>query len=135
MPQDCEAADQFRRLGVAAARHLAGSAAAIAEEVVDRARKVGKQTRKARGTDPVSDLAIDALRKEIDHCCELGDRVIDQARRRVLQGEQVPTAEKIYSIFETHTDLIKRGKVQTPIEFGHKVFLAGRDWPVKPVTR
>jgi hypothetical protein len=32
----------------------------------------------------------------------------------VLRGEQVPTAEKIYSIFETHTDLIKRGKVQTP---------------------
>jgi transposase, IS5 family len=49
--------------------------------------------------------------------------VIDQLRG-VLNGEQVPTAEKIYSIFEPHTDLIKRGKVQTPIEFGHKVFLA-----------
>jgi hypothetical protein len=32
--------------------------------------------------------------------------------------------EKIYSIFEPHTDLIKRGKVRTPVEFGHKVFLA-----------
>jgi len=42
----------------------------------------------------------------------------------VLDGEQVPTAEKIYSIFEPHTDLIKRGKVKTPVEFGHKVFLA-----------
>jgi hypothetical protein len=31
---------------------------------------------------------------------------------------------KIYSIFEPHTDLIKRGKVRTPVEFGHKVFLA-----------
>ena len=51
-------------------------------------------------------------------------RVIDQARRRVLYGEQVATDEKIYSIFEPHTDLIKRGKVRTPIEFGHKVFLA-----------
>ena len=50
--------------------------------------------------------------------------MIDQARRRVLEGEQVPNAEKIYSIFEPHTDLIKRGKVRTPIEFGHKVFLA-----------
>ena len=49
--------------------------------------------------------------------------MIDQARRRVLDGEQVP-AEKIYSIFEPHTDLIKRGKVRAPIEFGHKVFLA-----------
>jgi transposase, IS5 family len=96
----------------------------VTEEVVNSAQKVVEQTRKARGKDLVADLAIPALRKEIDHYCELGDRVIDQARRRVLQGEQVPTAEKIYSIFETHTDLIKRGKMQTPIEFGHKVFLA-----------
>jgi transposase, IS5 family len=42
----------------------------------------------------------------------------------VLKEEQVPPDEKIYSIFETHTDLIKRGKVQKPIEFGHKIFLA-----------
>jgi transposase, IS5 family len=36
----------------------------------------------------------------------------------------VPTSEKIYSIFEPDTDLIKRGKVRMPVEFGHKVFLA-----------
>jgi predicted transcriptional regulator len=51
-------------------------------------------------------------------------QVVDQARRRVLDGEQVTNAEKIYSIFKPHTDLIKRGKVRTPVEFGHKVFLA-----------
>src|SRR6267143_1054875 len=96
----------------------------VTEEVVNSARKVVEQTRKARRKDLVADMTIGELRKEIDHYCELGDRVIDQARRRVLQGEQVPNAEKIYSIFETHTDLIKRGKVQTPMEFGHKVFLA-----------
>jgi IS5 family transposase len=96
----------------------------ITEEVVNSARKVLQQTRKARGKDLVADLTIAELRKEIAHYCELGDPVIDQARRRVLQAEQVPNAEKIYSIFETHTDLIKRGKVLTPVEFGHKVFLA-----------
>jgi hypothetical protein len=96
----------------------------ITEEVVNSARKVLQQTRRARGKDVLSDLAIGELRKEIDHYGELGNRVIDQACRRVLQGEQVPTAEKIYSLFETHTDLIKRGKVLTPVEFGHKVFLA-----------
>src|SRR5205823_2938614 len=96
----------------------------VTEEVVDSAQRVVAQTRKARGKNLVADLAIGELRKEIDHYCELGERVIDQARRRVLEGEQVPNAEKIYSIFEAHTDLIKRGKVQTPLEFGHKVFLA-----------
>ena len=90
----------------------------VTEEVVNDARKV------VDGKNLVAEIAIPELRKEIVHYCELGDRVIDQARRRVLLGEQVPTGEKIYSIFETHTDLIKRGKVQTPIEFGHKVFLA-----------
>ena len=96
----------------------------IADEVVDSARTVIESTQKARGKDPIADMAADVLRKEIEHYCDLGSRVIGQARRRVLDGEQVPTAEKIYSIFEPHTDLIKRGKVQTPIEFGHKVFLA-----------
>ena len=96
----------------------------IAEEVVESARTALRQTAKTHGKDTIAELAIAEARKEIEHFCDLGARVIDQARRRVLDGEQVPTAEKIYSIFEPHTDLIKRGKVQTPIEFGHKVFLA-----------
>lgn len=94
----------------------------ITEEVVESARAALQQTRKTRGKDMIADLAIVETRKEIEHFCSLGARVIDQSRRRVLNGEQVPAGE--YSIFEPHTDLIKRGKVQTPIEFGHKVFLA-----------
>src|SRR5438552_18068132 len=73
---------------------------AITEEVVNSARKVLQQTRKARGKNLVANLTIAGLRKEIAHYCELGDPVIDQTRRRVLQGDQVPNAEKIYSIFE-----------------------------------
>src|SRR6266850_6158171 len=96
----------------------------IAEEVVVCAGSALRDPRKARGKDLFSDLAIEGLRQEIDHYCGLAGRVIDQARRRVIEGEQVPNAEKIYSIFESHTDLIKRGKVQTPVEFGHKVLLA-----------
>jgi IS5 family transposase len=96
----------------------------ITEGVVESARGVLRQTRTARGHDLVGQVVIDELRKQLDHYCQLGDRVIDQACRRVLQGEQVPTGEKIYSIFEPHTDLIKRGKVRNPIEFGHKIFLA-----------
>src|SRR3977135_4137981 len=96
----------------------------IAEEVVESARTALRRTGKAGGKEIITNPAIAELRKEIEHFCDLGVRVIDQSRRRVLNGEQVPTAEKLYSIFEPHTDLIKRGKVQTPIEFGHKVFLA-----------
>ena len=88
------------------------------------ARVAVDKTSKSRSKDLLTEMKIDAIRDEITHYCALGERVIDQARRRVLDGEPVPNAEKIYSIFEPHTDLIKRGKVRTPVEFGHKVFLA-----------
>ena len=47
------------------------------------------------------------------------ERVCDTARRRVLQGETLANEEKIFSIFEAHTELIKRGKQPVPIQFGH----------------
>jgi transposase, IS5 family len=96
----------------------------LAEEVVGNARAGLDKTRAMRGKDMFAEMAIEELHRQIGHFCRLGDRVIDQARRRVLCDEQVATDEKIYSIFEPHTDLIKRGKVRAPVEFGHKVFLA-----------
>jgi transposase, IS5 family len=59
----------------------------------------------------------------ITHFVPLAKRVIQQATRRVLQGEQVPAAKKIVSIFEEHTDIIRRGKESRPVEYGHKVWL------------
>src|SRR5258708_2928100 len=98
----------------------------ITEQVVNNARQVVEKAKAAAAGagDLIASLGIDSLRNEITGYCQLADRVIDQSRRRVLQGEKVPTEEKIYSIFEPHTDLIKRGKAQKPVEFGHKVFLA-----------
>jgi IS5 family transposase len=95
-----------------------------AEEVVANARAVLNKTRKVRAIDVLNELALQDIRSQIEHHCGLALKVVDQARRRVLQGQSVPSGEKIYSIFEPHTDLIKRGKVDKPIEFGHKVFLA-----------
>jgi IS5 family transposase len=96
----------------------------ITQQVVQNARGVLEKTQDQCAVELMDDIIIAELRRKIDHYCQLTTRVIDQSRRRVLNGEQVPTAEKIYSIFEPHTDLIKRGKVQKPIEFGHKIFLA-----------
>ena len=96
----------------------------ITEEVVASAGQGLRDTHKVCLIDAVAQSAAEELRRQIDHYCGLGERVIEQARRRVLLGEQVANDEKVYSIFEPHTDLIKRGKVLTPVEFGHKVFLA-----------
>jgi IS5 family transposase len=96
----------------------------ITRQVVQNARQVVEQSKTNGGSDVVTGLVIDQLRQQITHYCDLADRVIEQTRRRVLLGEQVPSDQKVYSIFEPHTDLIKRGKVLKPVEFGHKVFLA-----------
>jgi IS5 family transposase len=58
---------------------------------------------------------------DLAHYLPLVARILNQAVRRVLQGETVPPDEKLYSLFEEHTELIKRGKAAKPIEFGHKV--------------
>src|SRR5216117_255580 len=97
---------------------------AIAEETLKNARHAVEATQEPDRRTPADIFAIEALRKQITDFCLLGDRVVNQARRRVINNEQVPTAEKIYSIFEPHTSLIKRGKAGKPVEFGHKIYLA-----------
>lgn len=59
--------------------------------------------------------------KELVHYRALGERVLDQARRRILDQETVPNEEKIFSLFEPLTELLKRGKAARPIEFGHMI--------------
>jgi len=51
------------------------------------------------------------------------EQVLAQTVRRVFWDESVPAAQKIVSIFEPHTDIVKRGKVNREVEFGHKVWL------------
>jgi IS5 family transposase len=46
-----------------------------------------------------------------------------QSRRAWVNGETVPASERIFSIFEDHTELLMRGKARKPIEFGHLVTL------------
>ena len=54
------------------------------------------------------------------HCAK---RIIDQTERQVLQGEKVPTDEKVVSLFEEHTDIIKTENRKTVVR--HKLFLTG----------
>lgn len=96
----------------------------VTEAVVQGARAVSAKAREGGPGDAIGGEIVARLCEEIEQFCGLGDRVIEQTRRRVLQGEQVPVRGKIFSIFEPHTDLIVRGKANTPVEFGHKIFLA-----------
>ena len=46
---------------------------------------------------------------------------IDQIERRVIKGETIPQKEKLFSIFEPHTEWVSKGKVGVPVEFGIKL--------------
>jgi len=51
------------------------------------------------------------------------EHVQETARRRVLDGESVPNSEKLFSMFEPHTQLFKRGKAGEPLQFGRLVLV------------
>jgi IS5 family transposase len=50
-------------------------------------------------------------------------QVIEQTVRRVLAGEKVPAEEKLVSLFEPETAIIRKGKPGRPTEFGRVVWL------------
>ena len=61
------------------------------------------------------------------------EQVVDQTIRRVFQDEKVPAEEKLVSIFEPHTAIIRRGKAGKPVEYGRKIWLGEVDGGI--VTR
>ena len=66
--------------------------------------------------------ALDVVKKiEIEGFMQHAVRQIDQTRRRVIEGEVIAHEEKVFSIFEPHTEWISKGKAGVPVELGVKV--------------
>jgi transposase, IS5 family len=86
----------------------------------DIAQKLAVKFAKQRYS-PFMQATMEAFLDDLVRFQGLGMRVLDQARRRVIDAETVPNEEKIFSIFEPHTELLKRGKAGKPIEFGHMI--------------
>lgn len=100
----------------------------VTEEVMQKAAAHASAAKGLlAGLPPLQAALVSGLASEIEEFGRLGQRVLDQTRRRVLGGEQVPVEDKLFSIFEPHTDLIVRGKARTPVEFGHKVLIVESD--------
>jgi len=64
---------------------------------------------------------VKILAIEIENYIKHAQRQIDQVDRRVLEGEKIPHDEKVFSIFEQHTEWISKGKAGVPQELGLKV--------------
>lgn len=68
-------------------------------------------------------IAAQGVAEALDHFIPLTQRVMDQTQRRVLEGQSLPAEEKIVSIFEEHTDIIRKDRRETL--YGHKICLTG----------
>lgn len=55
---------------------------------------------------------------------EMLDKHLDLVERRLLQQEKIPAAEKIFSLFEPHTEWIQKGKQRPNVELGHRLLIA-----------
>ncbi len=66
-------------------------------------------------------LFDDQILYEIEGYMEHAFRQIEQTHRRVIDGEKIPHDEKVFSIFEEHTEWISKGKAGVPQELGLKV--------------
>ena len=109
-----------RRKGEAAAHAMRRAYArliAITEAVQHQAVKVSAALRGRAGA------AAQRLAGQLAIFLPRVARVVTQATRRTLQGETVPAAEKIVSLFEPHTQIIVRHKAGKPVEFGRKLWL------------
>lgn len=101
----------YKKLLQAAGRTVSYARAALEELAVERCETFEESVVAAGHAQTLS------------HFVPLVEKVIEQTRRRVLRGEDVPAREKILSIFEAHTDIIKKG--QRAIVYGHKVLFTG----------
>lgn len=86
----------------------------VANIFLDRARSSIKQ---ANSGGPMAIALVFAIENFIAHA----ERQIDQIHRRVILEEDIPHAEKVFSVFEEHTEWIVKGKAGVPVEFGLKV--------------
>lgn len=68
-------------------------------------------------------MEILALAAEMKTFADRTRHVCGTARRRVMEGETVPNEQKLFSVFETHTQLYKRGKAAEPVQFGRLVMV------------
>lgn len=71
------------------------------------------------------DMVLTAKLLELDYYKKMLIKHIDLVERRIIKGETIPASEKLYSIFETHTEWLNKGKSgRKKIELGHNMLIA-----------
>lgn len=94
------------------------------ERLLEWSENVAERLKGLAGSQRTSSLiAAEAtwIASEIRHYHKLGQQVVQQTVARVYDENKVPADQKIFSIFEEHTEMLVRGKAARNIEYGHMV--------------
>ena len=85
------------------------------------ARAIIEKVQKALSSISTTDICLQIRIDEISKYIGYAEKFIDQINRRVIDGETIPHNEKVFSIFEEHTEWISKGKAGVPQQLGIRV--------------
>lgn len=93
----------------------------VTDNTLREGQSVAVQLDEVECQTPAQMVAAQAIATEIRRFIPLTSQVLSQTERRVFRGESVPHDEKLFSIFEPHTNIIIKGARE--VEYGHKICL------------
>jgi hypothetical protein len=112
---------EMGRAGAGGGKNKAEKVAIAAERYLEKARLLLDKLRTQVPCLPIGDETDLALVVVLEHFMGLMEKHIDLVERRVLKGEKIPHQEKMFSIFETYTEWITKGKMNPSVELGKKL--------------
>lgn len=113
----------FRALGVASSsggKNKEDRLKQATNDYLTKAKVLVKKLKNTREALPNQTLSDAVKLTELHEYIALVDKHIDLVERRLLKEEIIPHEEKLFSIFEQHTEWITKGKLRPKVELGKK---------------
>jgi IS5 family transposase len=118
-------------------RQLMATTRAVVRDATTMVRRIHQRLRTASASIAPT---LTRARQQLQHMQPLVTRVLDQTRARLLGGD-THVRDKVLSVFEPHTEAIRKGKIAKPTEFGklvtiqeaeHQIITAYEVHPTRP---
>jgi hypothetical protein len=121
-------ARNISRISASKNAHKKDALESLYGNMLDRVQLITERAKSLQERAETDGVSFESLAKaeQLATWIDLTLQVCDTAYRRVLLGETVPNNEKLFSLFETHTQLYRRGKAGQPNQFG-RLFLVFED--------
>jgi hypothetical protein len=93
----------------------------LVAQYLEKAKLFSQKIKKEQDKLPLDDVMDLANKIELEYYHKMLDKHIDLLERRIIKGEKIPHEEKLFSIFETYTEWINKGKQNPNMELGKNV--------------